>query len=85
VLCLALGGIVLPALGATFSNFDPSGSVFTTPVGINKSGDIAGLYLDGNGTTHGFPLRLPAGPAFAKVRVWKFARGWRGLNECLPL
>src|SRR5438270_1478022 len=54
IIALALCGIPLHAGAATFTNFDPPGSVFTYPVSINKSGVITGYYDDSNGVTHGF-------------------------------
>jgi probable HAF family extracellular repeat protein len=40
--------------GDTYTSFDPPGSVATTVVGVNNSGEIVGSYLDGNNETHGF-------------------------------
>jgi uncharacterized membrane protein len=39
-----------------FSSFDPPGSVFTFPQGINDPGDISGVFMDAQGA-HGFLLR----------------------------
>lgn len=48
------------AIGGTFTTFDPPGSTFTTPVGINPAGAITGYYQDASFVTHGF-LRAPGG------------------------
>jgi hypothetical protein len=39
-----------------FSSFDPPGSVFTVPQGINERGEISGGFIDAQGA-HGFLLR----------------------------
>jgi hypothetical protein len=49
-----------PAEAATFTTFDPSGSVNTQPTGINPAGVITGYYQDASGINHGF-LRTPDG------------------------
>lgn len=38
----------------TFTGFDPAGSTFTSPQGINAAGTITGSYSDASGTTRGF-------------------------------
>jgi uncharacterized membrane protein len=38
----------------TFVTFDPPGSTFTSPQGIDAAGTITGSYSDANGATHGF-------------------------------
>ena len=43
-----------------FTSFDPSGSVYTEPLGINDSGAISGYYEDSAGVFHGF-VRTPSG------------------------
>jgi hypothetical protein len=42
----------------TIVSFDVPGSLVTGPAGIDRLGNIAGSYLDGNCTSHGF-LREP--------------------------
>ena len=43
---------------ATFTTFDPPGSVSTIPMGINPAGEITGYYGDANSVTHGFLCSL---------------------------
>ena len=43
---------LLPA--GTFTTFDPPGSTFTEPSGINPGGVITGGYIDASGMDHGF-------------------------------
>lgn len=38
----------------TFTSIAPPGSTFTTPLGINDSGEITGAWFDSNGNEHGF-------------------------------
>src|SRR3989442_14334998 len=59
----ALAVTVIPsgAFGLTFTTFDPPGSVYTEPAGINARGQVVGYYFDGLcpdlcGTAHGFLL-----------------------------
>jgi len=51
----------------TFTSFDPSGSVFTDPAGVNAMGKIMGFYADVNSVYHGFerasPRSTPEAPA----------------------
>src|SRR5262245_5059341 len=42
------------SLHPTFTTFDPPGSTFTSPQGINAVGAITGYYSDASGMTHGF-------------------------------
>jgi len=49
-----------PANGATFTTFDPTGSSFTLPAGINASGAITGFYVVSAQIAHGF-VRAPDG------------------------
>jgi hypothetical protein len=44
----------------TFTTFDPTGSTYTMPSGINIWGAITGFYDDATGLQHGF-LRAPGG------------------------
>lgn len=62
-LVLAAGAVVLAAgpasaVGAsasgTFTTINVPGATATRAVGINKSGEIAGSYLDSAGAVHGF-------------------------------
>jgi hypothetical protein len=39
---------------AKYDKFDPAGSTFTEPLGMNASLEITGLYVDSNGIDHGF-------------------------------
>jgi hypothetical protein len=45
---------------ATFTTFDPPGSIFTQPTSINPAGIITGYYFDGSDVAHGF-LRAKGG------------------------
>ena len=45
---------IAEAKTATFTTFDPPGSVATEPFAINPAGAITGVYLDANGNQHGF-------------------------------
>jgi hypothetical protein len=45
--------------GKTFTEFDFSGSTNTTALGVNKSDQIVGGYVDGAGLMHGFVLSNP--------------------------
>src|SRR5438552_16711540 len=57
VLCVALcilGSGVSAHAKATFTTFDPSGSVGTYADSINDTGSIAGYYYDTSGKYHGF-------------------------------
>ena len=40
--------------GGVYTSFDPPGSTFTQPIGINTAGEITGAYRDSSGITHGF-------------------------------
>jgi len=44
----------------TFVTFDPPGSIYTNPYGLNLEGAITGVYYDDSGFEHGF-LREPTG------------------------
>jgi len=44
------------AAGATFTTFDYPGALFTDAVGINRSGDVVGHYIDAAGIDHGYLL-----------------------------
>lgn len=46
-------GLLRTADGVVVS-FDPPGSQFTSPQGINNEGTIVGYYFDAGGTAHGF-------------------------------
>jgi hypothetical protein len=48
------------APGGKITEFDPTGSVFTTPNAIDAPGAITGFYFDANFVGHGF-LRTPDG------------------------
>src|SRR5690242_12176357 len=41
-------------LAATYTTFDPKGSVETVPVAINNGPSITGYWIDGSAVTHGF-------------------------------
>ena len=43
----------------TLTTFDPPGSTYTAPSGINPTGTITGNYSDASFNVHGF-LRIPA-------------------------
>jgi hypothetical protein len=47
-------GAEAAAKAATFTTFDPPGSVFTEPNAINPAGTITGFYYDASDTIHGF-------------------------------
>jgi len=55
-LALAALACALPAWAGqpTFKEFDPTGSIATSPAGINPQGAIAGTYNDAGGAQHGF-------------------------------
>ena len=38
----------------TITTFDPTGSIITQPVTINRSGEIAGTWFDSGSIEHGF-------------------------------
>jgi hypothetical protein len=44
----------------TLTTFDPATSVITQPTSVNRSGVVAGIYLDSSNATHGF-IRLTSG------------------------
>src|SRR5437868_5840441 len=56
---LSLSGQTLTAQ-PIYTTFDPPGSINTFPMSINKTGSIAGQYLDSNNVAHGF-VRAPDG------------------------
>ena len=58
----------------TYTTIAPPGSVFTDPQSINKSGQVAGYYIDGSDHYHGFVYSNgtystidPAGSVFTDV------------------
>ena len=57
-IALACFGLVGCATAAdpTFITFDYPGAIFTDGVGINRSGDIVGHYIDAAGIDHGYLL-----------------------------
>src|SRR5262249_24972264 len=50
----ALCALAAPAAAATYTIFDPPGSVSTVPQGINNHGVVAGWYDTGDNVSHGF-------------------------------
>jgi hypothetical protein len=64
-ICLPLFGLALcmcdeSAHAATFTTFDPPGSIATFPYSINTVGAITGNYFEASGVAHGF-VRDPSG------------------------
>ena len=57
-MALACFGLVgsAAAADASFTTFDFPGAIFTDGVGINRSGDIVGHYVDAAGIDHGYLL-----------------------------